>query len=93
MDPSGVAARETGEFKDPGLLCGEPQRSRQAHVQGRSLQWNWRRAVFHQRGDLFSSAEICLVHDAGLAVNACAFDDIVVELVGLLLGDKGRHIG
>jgi len=31
--------------------------------------------------------------DAGLAVNAGAFDDVVVELVGLLFGDEGCNIG
>ena len=31
--------------------------------------------------------------DAGLAVDAGAFDDVVVELVAFLLGDEGRHIG
>jgi hypothetical protein len=31
--------------------------------------------------------------NAGLAVNASALDDIVVELVCLLLGDERRHIG
>jgi hypothetical protein len=33
------------------------------------------------------------VDDAGLAVDAGAFDDIVVELVALLLGDERGHIG
>jgi len=31
--------------------------------------------------------------DAGLAVDAPAFDRIVVKLVALLLGDERSHIG
>jgi len=31
--------------------------------------------------------------DAWLAVDAGAFDDIVIELVALFLGDEGGHIG
>jgi len=31
--------------------------------------------------------------DARLAVDAGAFDDVVVELVAFLLGDEGSHIG
>jgi hypothetical protein len=31
------------------------------------------------------------VNDAGFAVDAGAFDDVVVELVALLLGDEGGH--
>jgi hypothetical protein len=31
--------------------------------------------------------------DAGFAVDASAFDDVVIELLALLLGDEGGHIG
>jgi hypothetical protein len=31
------------------------------------------------------------VDDPGLALDAGAFDDVVVELVALLLGDEGGH--
>jgi hypothetical protein len=33
------------------------------------------------------------VDDAGFAVDAGAFDDVVVEGVGFLLGDEGGHTG
>jgi hypothetical protein len=33
------------------------------------------------------------VDDPGLATDAGAFDDVIVELVALLLGDEGVHIG
>jgi hypothetical protein len=32
------------------------------------------------------------VDDTGFAINASALDDIVIEFVGFLLGDEGRHI-
>jgi hypothetical protein len=33
------------------------------------------------------------VHDAGLAVDAGALDDVIVEGVGFLLGDERCHTG
>jgi hypothetical protein len=33
------------------------------------------------------------VDDAGFAVDAGAFDDVVIEGVGSLLGDEGGHTG
>jgi len=32
------------------------------------------------------------VDDARFAIDACAFDDIVVELIALLLGDEGSNM-
>ena len=49
--------------------------------------------ILDQRSDFLGGAEIGLMNDAGLAVHASAFDDVVVKLVGLLLGNEGRHIG
>jgi hypothetical protein len=74
-------------------LSGEPKRSRQAHIDSRGFQRHRSGTVPDQRCDFFGGAEIGLVDDTGLAVNASALDDIIVELVGLLLGDEGRHIG
>jgi hypothetical protein len=33
------------------------------------------------------------MHDAGLAADAGAFDEVVVQLVALLLRHEGCHIG
>ena len=81
------------KLKNAGLLSREPQGAGQAHIESCSLQRDWRRTVFNQRGDLLGGAEVRLMDNAGLAVNASALDDIVVEFVRLLLGDEGRHIG
>ena len=79
--------------KNTALLSGEPERSRQAHIGSRGFQWHRSGAIPDQRRDFLGRAEIRLVDDAGLAVDAGALDDIVVKFVGLLLGDEGRHIG
>ena len=42
-------------------------------------------------GDFFGGAEIGLMNDARFAVDASAFDDIVVELVALFLGDERSY--
>jgi hypothetical protein len=90
---AGLGPKRLEQFKDPGLLSGEPQRTGQTHIARCGLQRDWRRAVFNQRGDLLGGAEIRLMDNAGLAVNASAVDDIVVKFIRLLLGDEGRHIG
>lgn len=78
---------------EAGLLGGEPERARQPQVQGGGRQGNGRGAVFDEGGHLLGTAKVGLVDDAGLAVDAGAFDDVLVELVGLLLGDEGSHTG
>jgi hypothetical protein len=81
------------QFQDAGFLSGQPKRTWQTEVDSGGFNRDRRGTVFHQRGHLLGGAEVSLVDDAGFAVDAGAFDDVVVELVGLLLGDKGRHIG
>jgi hypothetical protein len=75
------------------LLGGEPKSAGQAEVAGRGGQRDGRGAVLDEGGDLFGSTEIGLMDDAGFAVDASAFDDVVIKLVALFLGDEGRHIG
>src|SRR5580765_8450636 len=79
--------------KDSGLLCREPKRAGQAEVARGGGKRNWRSAVLDQSSDFIGGAEIRLVDDARLAIDAGAFDDVVVELVALLLGDERGHIG
>jgi hypothetical protein len=90
---SGLRPERLKEFKDAGLLSGEPQRARQTQIERRRFQRYRSGAIFNQRGDFLGGAQIGLMDDAGLAVDASAFDDVVVKLVGLLLGDEGRHTG
>ena len=47
----------------------------------------------NQGGEAFGGSQISLLDDTGLAVDAGAFDDVVIELIGFLLVDDGSHIG
>ena len=42
-------------------------------------------------GEFFGSTQIGLMDDAGFALDAGAFDDVVVEFVALLFGDEAWH--
>jgi hypothetical protein len=75
------------------LLSGEPESAGQSKVARSGGERDRGGAVFDEGGDLLGGTEISLVDDPGLAVNAGAFDDVVVELLALLLGDEGGHIG
>ncbi|PYT68870.1 MAG: hypothetical protein DMG39_19915 [Acidobacteria bacterium] len=44
-----------------------------------------------QRGDALGGAEIGLMDDAGLTVDAGRFHDVVIELASFALGDQGSH--
>src|SRR5664280_189236 len=79
------------QLKDAALAGGEPERTGQAEVDRGGLQRQRRGALPDQGGDFLSAAEIGLMNDAGLAVDAGAFDDVVVELIAFFLRDKGRH--
>ncbi len=79
--------------KHTGLLSGQPEGAREAEIDGGCGQRNRGSAILDECGDALGGTEIRLVDDAGLTVDARAFDNVVVELVGFLLGDEGRHIG
>ena len=75
------------------MLRGEPESAGQSKVARSGGQRDRGGAVFDEGGDLLGSTEIGLVDDAGLAIDAGAFDDVVVELLAFLLGDEGGNIG
>ncbi len=79
--------------EDPRMPGRQPQRTRQAELAQARRQRQRRAAAAHEFGDFFGRAEVALMHDAWPAVDAGAFDDVVVELVGFLLGDERSHIG
>jgi hypothetical protein len=72
---------------------GEPEGAGESEGDGGGGEGDGSGRVFDEGGDAFGGAEIGLVDDAGFAVDAGAFDDVVVESVGLLLGDEGGHTG
>ena len=74
-------------------LGGEPERTGQSELQRGGREWNRSGAVLNQSGNALGRAEIGLMDDAGLTVDAGALDDVVVELVGFFLGNEGSHRG
>src|ERR1700739_2611404 len=76
-----------------GLYRGEPESTRQTELHRRGGERDRSGAIFDQGGDAFGRAEVGLLDDTGLAVHTGTFDDVVIELVGFLLGDEGGHIG
>ena len=79
--------------EDAGLPGGQPEGAGQAEVDGGGRKGYRSGAVLDQGGDAFGGSEIGLLDDAGLAVDAGAFDDVVVELVGFFLWMMRSHIG
>ena len=67
--------------------------TRQAEVAHGGGEGHRSRAVADQSGDLFGGAEVALMDDARVAVDAGALDDVVVELVAFLFRDEAGHIG
>jgi hypothetical protein len=76
------------QIEDTGLLGGQPQGTGQAEIAHGGGQRYRSGAIANQGGDFFGGAEIALMDDARLAVDAGALDDVVVELVALLLCDE-----
>ena len=77
--------------KQTGLLGREPERAGQSKVARSGGPRDRGSAVLDQSDELVGGAEIGLVDDAGLAVDAGGFDDVVVvvvELVAFFLGDE-----
>jgi hypothetical protein len=90
---AGLRPERLQKRKNASLLGGEPKRTGQPEVTHGGGQRHGGGAVLDQVGDLFGGAQIGLVDDAGFAIDASAFDDVVVELIALFLGDEGGHIG
>jgi len=50
-------------------------------------------AIADHLGQFFGGAEVSLMDDAGLALDAGTFDDVVVEFIAFFLGDEACHTG
>src|ERR1039457_4532653 len=81
------------QLKNAGALGCQPEGAGQAEVQSGGFQRKGSGSVSDERGHLFGATEISLANIARLAVDACAFDDVVVEMIAFLLGDERCHIG
>ena len=81
------------QVPDAGLLSGGPEGGGQAKLAGGGGQGDGGGAIANHLGEFLGGTEVGLMNDAGLAVDAGTFDDVVVELVALLLGDEACHTG
>ena len=90
---AGLGPERLQQGEHAGVLRRQPEGARKAEVDRGGRKRERGGAVLDQGGDALGGAEVGLVDDAGLAVDAGAFDDVVVEGVGFLLGDEGGHTG
>ena len=81
------------EIENARLLGGKPQGAGQAQIAEGGRQRQGSGAILDKGGHLLGAAQVGLMNDARLAFDAAAFDEVVVELVGLFLGDERCHIG
>ncbi len=72
---------------------GLPEGGGEAGVAGGSLKGDGSGLVTDELGEALGGAEVGLVGDAGLAVDAGGGGDVVVDLMALVLADDGGHIG
>src|SRR6202008_2639249 len=86
--PQGFANRPQA-----GLFGSQPQGAGEAEVSQGGGEGNRGGLLLDEFGDFFGGAEIGLMNDAGLAVDASAFDEVVVEAVALFLFDEASHRG
>lgn len=90
---AGLGPKGGQQVEYAGTPGGDPERAGQAEVERGGRERDGRGAILDQSGDVLGGAEISLVDDPGFAVDACAFNDVVVELVGFLLDDERGHTG
>jgi len=75
------------------LLRHRPESRWQTKLAHGSRQGKGGGAVADHFRQLLGGAQVSLVDNAGLALDAGAVDDVVVELVAFLFGDEAWHIG
>lgn len=81
------------QAEDAKILSSAPECAGQAEIDGGGRERDRSATVLDESSKALGGTEIGLMDDAGLAVDAGALDDVVVELVGFLFGDEGGHIG
>ena len=70
---------------------GLPEGGGQAELAGGGLDRDGGGALADECGDALGAAEVGLLHDAGLAVDALGDGDVVVGFLALPLGDDAGH--
>src|SRR5271157_693057 len=79
------------QIPDAGLLRCCPEGHGKAKLARRRGQRDGGGAIAHHLGQLLGGAEVSLMNNAGLALDAGAFDHVVIELVAFLLGHEAWH--
>ena len=90
---TGFMPKRLEKIEDAGLFGGEPKGTGEAELACGGSNGDGSGAVFDEGGDSLSGAQVVLMNDAWLAVDAGAFDGVVVSLLALLFGDDGRNRG
>ncbi len=92
---SGTRSRPQGFEQQPqaGLFGSQPQGAGETEVSQGGGEGNRGGLLLDEFGDFFGGAEIGLMNDARLAVDASAFDEVVVQAVALFLFDEASHQG
>jgi hypothetical protein len=92
---SGTRRRPQGFQQWPyaGLFGSQPQGAGETEISQGGGEGDGGGLLLDQFNEFFGGAQIGLMDDAGLAVDAGAFDQVVVEAVALFLFDQAGHQG
>src|SRR5271169_326935 len=92
---SGTRSRPQGFQQGPqaGLFGSQPQGAGKAEVSHGGGEGDGGGLLLDQCGEFFGGAQIGLMDDAGFAVDAGAFDEVVVEAIAFFLFDQASHQG
>ena len=76
-----------------GLLRGQPQGTGQTEVARGGREGHWGGVLLYQFRQFFCGTQVGLMGDAGLALDAGALDQVVVEAIAFFLFDERSHTG
>ena len=92
---SGTRSRPQGFQQRPhaGLFCSQPQGAGETEISQGGGEGDGSGLLLDEFGEFFGGTQIGLMDDARLAVDARAFDEVVVEAVAFFLFDQASHQG
>ena len=92
---SGTRSRPQGFQQRPhtGLFGSQPQGAGKTEVSQGGGEGDRGGLLLDKFGEFFGGAEIGLMNDTGFAVDAGAFDEVVVEAIAFLLFNQASHQG
>src|SRR5205807_6917795 len=81
------------QWPQAGLFCSQPQGAGEAEVSQGGGEGDGGGLLLDEFSEFFGGAQIGLMDDAGLPVDAGAFDEVVVEAVAFFLFNQASHQG